>query len=160
MGTVAARMRSEPRLDAQEIKTAVARQDAERADAEPRFVNRRDPALAVGPDGRPAVSRRAPLWADIPDEKWNDWRWQLSHRVNELAEAGRQVVEHGDVVAERDEAVRDVGADESRTAGHQDAHRSPPWDGTRTGRNLAATAPANVHITPLVDGSSSPLRST
>ena len=73
-------------MDAQEIKTAVARQDAERAAAEPPFVNRRDPALAVGPDGRPAVSRRAPLWADIPDEKWNDWRWQLSHRVNDLEE--------------------------------------------------------------------------
>jgi lysine 2,3-aminomutase len=50
------------------------------------FVNRRDPARALGPDGRPAVSRRAPLWADVPDEKWNDWRWQLSHRVNELSE--------------------------------------------------------------------------
>ncbi|HEX3427961.1 MAG TPA: hypothetical protein VHS36_04075, partial [Candidatus Limnocylindrales bacterium] len=73
-------------MDANEIKTAVARQDAERAAAEPPFVNHRDPARAVGPDGRPAVSRRAPIWDDIPDEKWNDWRWQLSHRVNELAE--------------------------------------------------------------------------
>jgi lysine 2,3-aminomutase len=27
---------------------------------------------------------RAPIWADVPDEKWNDWRWQLSHRVNDL----------------------------------------------------------------------------
>ena len=50
------------------------------------FVNLRDPARRLGPDGLPAVSRRAPLWADVPDEKWNDWRWQLSHRVNELAE--------------------------------------------------------------------------
>jgi lysine 2,3-aminomutase len=50
------------------------------------FVNRRDPARALGPDGTPAVSRRASLWADVPAEKWNDWRWQLSHRVNELAE--------------------------------------------------------------------------
>ncbi len=73
-------------MDANEIKTAVAHQDAARAaEAEP-FVNRRDPALALGPDGKPAVSRRAPLWADVPDEKWNDWRWQLSHRVNELEE--------------------------------------------------------------------------
>ena len=23
---------------------------------------------------------------DVPDEKWNDWRWQLSNRVNDLAE--------------------------------------------------------------------------
>jgi lysine 2,3-aminomutase len=27
-------------------------------------------------------SKRAPFFADIPDEKWNDWRWQLSHRLN------------------------------------------------------------------------------
>ncbi|MFL5652407.1 MAG: KamA family radical SAM protein, partial [Chloroflexota bacterium] len=45
-----------------------------------------DPARALGPDGRPAVSRRAPLWEDVPDAQWNDWRWQLSHRVNDLAE--------------------------------------------------------------------------
>jgi lysine 2,3-aminomutase len=30
----------------------------------------------------PIVSKRAPIYADIPDEKWNDWRWQLSHRLN------------------------------------------------------------------------------
>jgi len=52
------------------------------------FVNRRDPARALGPDGKPAVSRRAPLWADVPDEQWNDWRWQLSHRVNTVDEVG------------------------------------------------------------------------
>ena len=34
----------------------------------------------------PAVSRRAPIWEDVPDAQWNDWRWQLSHRVNDLAE--------------------------------------------------------------------------
>jgi len=52
------------------------------------FVNRRDPAQALGPDGRPAVSRRAPQWADVPDEQWQDWRWQLSHRVNTVEEIG------------------------------------------------------------------------
>jgi lysine 2,3-aminomutase len=50
------------------------------------FVNGRDPARRLGPDGRPAVSRRAPRWADVRDEKWNDWRWQLSNRVNSLEE--------------------------------------------------------------------------
>jgi lysine 2,3-aminomutase len=48
------------------------------------FVNPRDPARALGPDGRPAVSRRAPFYADVPDDKWDDWRWQLSNRVNDL----------------------------------------------------------------------------
>ena len=26
------------------------------------------------------------MWADVPDEKWNDWKWQLSNRVNDLAD--------------------------------------------------------------------------
>jgi lysine 2,3-aminomutase len=30
----------------------------------------------------PFVSRRAPYYADVPTEKWHDWRWQLSHRLN------------------------------------------------------------------------------
>ena len=50
------------------------------------FVNRRDPARRLGPDGLPAKSPRAPKWQDVPDEKWNDWRWQLSNRVNDLEE--------------------------------------------------------------------------
>jgi lysine 2,3-aminomutase len=29
-------------------------------------------------------SRRAPIFIDIPDEKWNDWHWQLSHRLNSI----------------------------------------------------------------------------
>ncbi|MEJ5314720.1 MULTISPECIES: lysine 2,3-aminomutase [Anaerolinea] len=28
------------------------------------------------------ANKRAPIYRDIPDEKWNDWRWQLSHRLN------------------------------------------------------------------------------
>ena len=49
-------------------------------------MNLADPARALGPDGRPAVSRRAPIWEDVPDAQWNDWRWQLSNRVNDLEE--------------------------------------------------------------------------
>ena len=79
-------------MDAQEIKTAVAHQEAARSAAEAPFVNLADPAPALGPDGAPAVSRRAPIWDDVPDEQWNDWRWQLSHRVNDLAEI-EQVLE-------------------------------------------------------------------
>jgi lysine 2,3-aminomutase len=73
-------------VDAREIKAAVAHQASVAAASQAPFVNRRDPALALGADGRPAVSRRAALWAAVPDEKWNDWRWQLSNRVNDLAE--------------------------------------------------------------------------
>ena len=32
------------------------------------------------------TSRRAPIYADVPDEKWNNWRWQLSHRLNTVEE--------------------------------------------------------------------------
>src|SRR5665811_2141375 len=53
------------------------------------FVNLRDPARALGPNGKPAVSRRASIWADVPDERWNDWRWQMSNRVNTVEEIGR-----------------------------------------------------------------------
>ncbi|HEX9028345.1 MAG TPA: lysine 2,3-aminomutase [Anaerolineales bacterium] len=31
-------------------------------------------------------SKRAPIYADIPDEQWNNWRWQLSHRINTVEE--------------------------------------------------------------------------
>ncbi len=34
----------------------------------------------------PFISKRAPAFSDIPDEKWNDWRWQLSHRLNTVEE--------------------------------------------------------------------------
>jgi lysine 2,3-aminomutase len=30
----------------------------------------------------PFVSKRAPIYQDVPDEKWNDWRWQLANRLN------------------------------------------------------------------------------
>jgi lysine 2,3-aminomutase len=29
-------------------------------------------------------SKRAPKFRDIPDENWNDWHWQLSHRLNAM----------------------------------------------------------------------------
>ena len=32
----------------------------------------------------PFTSRRAPVYQDVPDEKWNDWRWQLSRRLNSV----------------------------------------------------------------------------
>src|SRR5512139_4192975 len=31
---------------------------------------------------KPFVSKRAAAYADIPDDKWNSWRWQLSNRIN------------------------------------------------------------------------------
>jgi lysine 2,3-aminomutase len=34
----------------------------------------------------PFPSKRAPAFADIPDEQWNNWRWQLSNRINTVEE--------------------------------------------------------------------------
>lgn len=34
----------------------------------------------------PFTSKRAPYYADVPDEKWNSWRWQLSNRLNSVEE--------------------------------------------------------------------------
>jgi lysine 2,3-aminomutase len=31
-------------------------------------------------------ARRAPVWASVPAEKWNDWRWQLANRLNSVDE--------------------------------------------------------------------------
>jgi lysine 2,3-aminomutase len=30
----------------------------------------------------PFRSKRAPIYADVPDDKWQNWRWQLSNRIN------------------------------------------------------------------------------
>ena len=35
---------------------------------------------------REFTSRRAIYFQDVPDEKWNDWRWQLSNRLNTVQE--------------------------------------------------------------------------
>ena len=34
----------------------------------------------------PFPSKRAPVFADVPDEQWNNWRWQLSNRINTVEE--------------------------------------------------------------------------
>jgi lysine 2,3-aminomutase len=37
----------------------------------------------------PFVSKRASIYADVPDEQWNSWRWQLSNRINTVEEFER-----------------------------------------------------------------------
>jgi lysine 2,3-aminomutase len=34
-------------------------------------------------------SKRAPIYKDVPQEKWNDWRWQLSNRLNSVHDIGQ-----------------------------------------------------------------------
>jgi len=31
---------------------------------------------------------RPAVWKDVPDVQWDDWRWQLSHRLNTVDETG------------------------------------------------------------------------
>jgi lysine 2,3-aminomutase len=38
------------------------------------------------PEWKTSQTPRPSIWADVPDEQWNDWRWQLSHRLNTLEE--------------------------------------------------------------------------
>jgi lysine 2,3-aminomutase len=38
------------------------------------------------PEEPPPSTPRPQVWADIPHAQWNDWRWQLSHRLNTFDE--------------------------------------------------------------------------
>lgn len=38
------------------------------------------------PEWKASSTPRPAIWADVPDEQWNNWRWQLSHRLNTLDE--------------------------------------------------------------------------
>ncbi len=44
-----------------------------------------DPEEPGGAVEASPTKRRSP-WHDVPEEKWNDWRWQMSHRLNTLEE--------------------------------------------------------------------------
>lgn len=49
--------------------------------------------------------RRAPRYHDVPDELWQDWRWQLKHRLSSLEEL--QEIIH--LTPEEEEGVRTPG---------------------------------------------------
>ncbi len=38
------------------------------------------------PEWKASRTARPRIWTDVRDEQWNDWRWQLSHRLNTLEE--------------------------------------------------------------------------
>jgi lysine 2,3-aminomutase len=40
------------------------------------------------PEGQPSYKLRSP-WRDAPMETWNDWQWQMRHRITSAAELGR-----------------------------------------------------------------------
>ncbi|WP_017325212.1 lysine 2,3-aminomutase [Synechococcus sp. PCC 7336] len=36
-------------------------------------------------------SSRPSIWANVPDSDWNDWRWQLKHRLNSIEELSQVI---------------------------------------------------------------------
>ncbi|WP_273380477.1 lysine 2,3-aminomutase [Symbiobacterium thermophilum] len=52
---------------------------------------------------KPRDWREIPLWADATEEQWNDWRWQVSHRITNLEQL-KQVV---NLTEEEEAAIRD-----------------------------------------------------
>ncbi|HWI66616.1 MAG TPA: lysine 2,3-aminomutase, partial [Symbiobacteriaceae bacterium] len=52
---------------------------------------------------KPRNWKDIPLWADATEEQWNDWKWQVSHRVTTLEQL-KQVV---NLTAEEERAIRD-----------------------------------------------------
>ena len=38
------------------------------------------------PEDEPPSTPRPALWADLPAEKWDDWRWQMANRLNSVDE--------------------------------------------------------------------------
>ena len=34
---------------------------------------------------------RPAAWKDVPDAQWDDWRWQLSHRLNTMDELAKVI---------------------------------------------------------------------
>ncbi len=52
---------------------------------------------------KPRDWREIPLWKDATEEQWNDWRWQVSHRITNLEQL-KQVV---NLTEEEEAAIRD-----------------------------------------------------
>jgi len=48
-------------------------------------------SYANSPNGALARTPRPKIWADVPNEKWDDWRWQLSNRLNSVAELSQVI---------------------------------------------------------------------
>ena len=44
---------------------------------------------AAGPSQPLPRTPRPAIWADTPDEQWDDWRWQLAHRLSSVEDFAR-----------------------------------------------------------------------
>lgn len=85
-------------------------------------------AILVATDEPPGTSRcpaaplsatpRPVLWADVPDSDWNNWRWQLSHRLNSLEELSA-------VVNLTPDEIEGISGQGSLSAGYYPVLRQP-----------------------------------
>ncbi len=58
------------------------------------------------PTPTPSRARRHPAWTDVPDDDWNDWRWQSQHAVRHA----RQLLDLLSFSAEEQDAIRTLEA--------------------------------------------------
>jgi lysine 2,3-aminomutase len=35
--------------------------------------------------------KEIPIWKDISEEKWNDWKWQFENRITTIEELGKVI---------------------------------------------------------------------
>src|SRR3982074_1986789 len=82
----------------------------ERTGLEPRPVST-EPS-GFDEDEPPGKPRRHPLWRDVPDHLWNDWRWQSQNAIrsvrqlrNLLPFRARELETIGDLEAEYKTAI-------------------------------------------------------
>src|SRR5438105_3457412 len=55
----------------------------ERTGLEPRSVVQQT-SSGIEEEEPPGKPRRHPLWRGVPDQKWNDWRWQSQHAIRSV----------------------------------------------------------------------------
>src|ERR1700732_4447488 len=54
----------------------------ERTGLEPRSVHQT--SSGIEEDEPPGNSQRHPLWRDVPDSQWNNWRWQSQNAIRSV----------------------------------------------------------------------------
>ena len=43
-----------------------------------------DPVPSTPDDEPPSAGRRHPVWADVPDHQWDDWKWQQQNAIRSI----------------------------------------------------------------------------
>lgn len=49
-------------------------------------IPRSAPTASYDDEEPPSSPRRHPVWLDVPDEQWNDWRWQSQHAIRTVSQ--------------------------------------------------------------------------